>query len=51
MQFQNSEIFTKILNSTSVEVISVIEEALNQEIQHAQEILNNFMLLNSQFIK
>ena len=51
MQSQNSEIFTKILNSTFVEVISVIEEALNKEIQYVQEILNDFMLLNSQFIK
>ena len=51
MQSQNSKIFTKILNSISVEVISVIEEASNQEIQHTQKILNNLMLLNSQFIK
>ena len=47
MQSQNSEIFTKILNSISVEVISVIKETSDQKIQYAQEILNNFMLLNS----
>ena len=32
VQFQNSKIFTKTLNFISVEVISMIEEALNQEI-------------------
>ena len=51
VQFCSSEIFTEILNSTLIEIISVIEKALNQETQYTQEILNNFMLLNSQFIK
>ena len=51
VQSQNSKIPTRTLSSTSVGVISVIEEALDQEIQHAQEISGDLMLLNPQFIK
>ena len=51
VQSQNSEIFTRILNSIFVEMISVIKEASDQEIQYVQEISDNFILLNSQFIK
>ena len=47
VQFCSNEILTEILNSIFIKVISVIKEALNQETQHVQEILNNFILLDS----
>ena len=50
MQFHSNEIFTETLNFTFIEIISVIKKALNQETQYTQEILSNFMLLNSEFM-
>ena len=51
VQFHSSEILTEILDSTFIEIISVIRKASDQETQHIQEILSDLMLLNSWFIK
>ena len=51
MQFCSNEIFIETLDSTFIEVIFMIEKASDQKTQHTQEISDNFMLLDSQFIK